>query len=132
VVLGPTPSGKGTRALTFDQQGREAWRLDLPFEAHQPAAWGGGERAYVAGDGIAAIEGGRVEWSMPRRGPARVTAFAEGELALAVGSSLEIVSRDGAVLQTFAADGEILTRPAIAGDGSIFVATASSLFVGAP
>jgi hypothetical protein len=132
VVLGPVPTGKGTRAVAFEQDGREVWRVDLPFEAHQPAVWGGGDRAYVAGEGIAALDGGHVEWSTPRRGPARVTAFAGGELALAVGSSLEVVGRDGTVLQAFSTDGEILTRPAIAGDGSVFVATSTSLFRGAP
>ena len=58
------------------------------------------------------------------------TAFEDGACALAVGAELRIVGKDGAILQSLRVpDDEVLsTPPAIAADGSIWVATGKGLY----
>lgn len=91
---------------------------------------GGSGRIYLLGNGFAAIENGHVLWA--KRSPALMlgTAFAGGELAIVTGAELRIVGRDGVTRQSFRTDGErIATPPAIAPDGSVWVATDKALYV---
>ena len=59
------------------------------------------------------------------------TAFADGTMAIAAGPELRVVDRDGKILQRLATpEGEnITTPPAIAADGSIWVGTATAVYV---
>jgi hypothetical protein len=92
---------------------------------------GKGGRIHLAGDGLAAVEAGRVLWSVAGGRREYVTAFAEGELAVAVGDELRIVDSDGTIRQSFHVDkGETLSAsPAIAEDGSVWIASDKALYV---
>jgi hypothetical protein len=118
----------GVRRL--DAGGRTLWSAEVPFEARQPPIDGDG-RIYVAGEGLAAVENGKVLWGGRSDVRVRATAFEDGTLAVAVGSKLRIVNRDGTIEQELATkDGEVLTTPpAIASDGAVWVASAKHLYV---
>jgi hypothetical protein len=59
------------------------------------------------------------------------TAFQDGALAVAVGPELRIVNRDGQIRQRYntAEHEPITTPPAIASDGSVWVGSATALYV---
>jgi outer membrane protein assembly factor BamB len=120
-----------TEVRMYDDAGREQWRATVPFEGLQPPIAGNGGRLYVAGNGLAAVEDGKVVWSMKSETLTRATAFADGTLAVAVGPALRIVDSGGHIKQEFrTADGEdITTPPAIAGDGAVYVGTAKRVYV---
>ncbi len=61
----------------------------------------------------------------------KATAFADGTLAVCRGPGLQIVARDGSIVQQLATgDGAaIVTPPAIGPDGSIWVCTTTHLCV---
>jgi hypothetical protein len=104
--------------------------VTVSFEVLQPPVDGGRGRVYLLGTGVAGIDDGVVTWT---QAPAPLTlgaAFAGGELALATGRELRLVDRDGSVRQSFAvAAGEtIQTPPAIAPDGSVWLATEAALY----
>jgi hypothetical protein len=93
------------------------------------ADWsGGGGRLYAAGNGLAALDDGKLSWSRVYDTPAFVTSFEDGSLAVAHGSTLEIIERDGKLIQTFDLEAPLLTQPAIAGDGSVWMASNDTLF----
>lgn len=108
-----------------------AWSADVPFLAHQPPVDGSDGRIYVAGDGLAAIDRGSVKWSTPSLVTTRATAFGDGTLAVCRGPGLQIIARDGSPIQLLmTSDGAaIVTPPAIGPDGTIWVATATHLYV---
>ncbi len=86
-------------------------------------------RFYVAGAGLAALDlEGRTLWSLPQSTPLRAQAFAEGTLVVVKGTQLQIVGRDGTVRQTFGAEEELTSYPAIAADGSVWVASVKTLY----
>jgi hypothetical protein len=119
-----------TRARFVTETG-VVWNADVPFVAHQPPIDGGDGWIYLAGDGLAAIDRGSLAWSMPSVVPTRATAFGDGTLAVCKGPGLQILSRDGSLIQQLmTSDGAaIVTPPAIGSDGSIWVATATHLHV---
>ena len=103
--------------------------VSVPFEVLEPPVDGGAGRIYLAGTGLAAVQDGHVLWSQPRGGRTLATAFAGGEVALAVGDTLRIVDRAGTVRQSFTAPGETFaTPPAIAEDGSVWIATDKGIY----
>jgi hypothetical protein len=108
--------------------GTLAWRVALPFLPTQPAL-DGGDHVYVVGAGITALDlSGRAVWSSASSVPLRAATFADGTLAVVRGSELQIVGADGAIRQSFRAAEELTTYPAIAADGSVWVASAVSLY----
>ncbi len=111
--------------------GHERWSAAVPFTPSEPPIDGGDGRIYVVGNGFAAYENGAAVWSSLASVVQYATAYADGTVALVSGAELRIVGRDGAVKQTFrTAQGEpISTPPAIADDGSVWMATASALYV---
>lgn len=121
VVLARRSGATGVRLV----EDRVVWSTEVAFAAHQPPIDGGDGRIYVAGDGLAAIDRGVVVWSSPSVVPTRATSFADGTLAVCRGPGLQIVTRDGSIVQQLAtSDGAtIVTPPAIAPDGSIWFAT---------
>ena len=128
----------------FDQLGGAHWKthlhlvsltgtvgapLAVPFEVLQPPVDGGGGRIYLAGNGFAAVQDGKLLWSQAPTARTLVAAFAGGEVALTIGKELRIVERDGHIGQTFATAGEaITTPPAIAPDGSVWLATEKAIY----
>jgi len=88
-------------------------------------------RVAVTGRGIAAMEDGRVMWSRTSASPVHATAFEDGTLAVAMGSELRVVDREGGVrLVLKTAEGEtISTPPAVANSGAVWVATEKGLYV---
>ncbi len=121
-----------TISLHFvDPDGREHWSASVPFTPSEPPIDGGDGRIYVVGNGFAAYENGAALWSSLANVVQYATAYADGTVALVTGAELRIVARDGAVKQTFrTAQGEpISTPPAIADDGSIWIATEKALYV---
>jgi hypothetical protein len=110
----------------------EVWSAALPIApGEEPPIDGGGGRVVVVGNGIASLEQGRVLWSAPSAVPLLATAFEDGTLAVAKGSELELVDRDGTIRQSLhAGAGEsITTPPAIAADGAVWVATTKAIYV---
>jgi len=119
-----------TRLHSVSLTGKEEFNVTVPFEVLQPPVDGGAGRVYLLGNGFAAVQDGHVLWSKPSSTMVLGTAFAGGELALASGPELRIVSRDGSIRQSFRTDGEpIAAPPAIASDGAVWVATNKALYV---
>lgn len=123
--------GQGAATSRLDARrpdGSLAWHASLPFLATQPAL-DGGDHVYVVGAGITALDlEGRTVWSSASPVPLRAAAFADGTLAVVRGSELQIVGADGAIRQSLRAAEELTTYPAIAADGSVWVASATSLY----
>lgn len=142
---GRVASGQWTSGIAcFNAAGAEMWRAHVPFGASGPAVDAAGGRVIVAGRGIAAIEGGRVVWQSATDGVAMVTSFGEGSLAIAVGGELRVVGRAGNPIARLVSPSPpgtssdaapsvppppFVTPPAVAADGSIWIATATRLFV---
>ena len=108
--------------------GSLAWRASLPLLATQPALDGNGQ-VVVVGAGIVALDlEGRTVWSAPSTVPLRAAAFGDGTLAVTRGSELQIVGADGTIRQSLRAGEELTTYPAIAADGTVWVASAKMLY----
>jgi len=123
-------AGGTLHCLNFD--GTERWSLRLPFASgEEPPVDAGDGRVVVTGAGLASIENGHVLWSAPGKNPVFATAFQEGTLAVATGPELRIVDRDGSVRQSLrTSEGDMITTPpAIAHDGTVWVATQKALYV---
>jgi len=110
----------------------ERWHTnELSWAVRQPPIEGGGNRIYLAGDGLAAIDGGSIVWEKQSDVPMFATAFSDGSLVVAQHARLLFIDRDGkerASLET--PDHETLvTPPAPSSDGSIWVASAEHLYV---
>jgi hypothetical protein len=131
-VLG-APAMRGHTLHALDAAGREAWSAEVPFQIMQPPIDCAG-RICLAGFGLASVEQGRVVWSRYVGEVVYATAFDDGSLAVGWGHDLRMLSRDGAERQrlSVADDERITTPPAIAGDGSIWVATAEAVYVARP
>jgi hypothetical protein len=121
----------GATAVRFTDEQRVLWSVEIPFAVRQPAIDGGEDRVYLVGDGVAAIVGGVIAWSLSSVISARATAFVDGTLAVCRGPGLQIIARDGSIVQQLAtSDGApIVTPPAIGPDGSIWVATPTHVCV---
>lgn len=97
----------------------------------QPPIDGASGRVYIAGDGFDALDEGFSVWSISPGKRVRATAFGDGGVALTRGDTLQIRDRGGSILVTVTtpdAD-ELVTPPAIASDGSIWVASRTTLYV---
>ncbi|MFO0614251.1 MAG: hypothetical protein U0414_16810 [Polyangiaceae bacterium] len=119
-----TQGGWSTELELFSAEGESRSRASVDFAVRQPPIDGGDGRVYLAGDGFAAIEHRETSWEV-RGGRVRATAFVDGAVALATGPALEIRSPTGDVMTRLETpDGSpFITPPAIARDGSIWVAT---------
>jgi hypothetical protein len=95
----------------------------------QPAIAGAHGRVYLAGKGLAAIDSGKLTWSHDSEDVIYASSFEDGSLALATGRRLDFVKPDGTIDQTFNAAEPLVAPPAIAGDGSVWVASATALYV---
>jgi hypothetical protein len=116
--------------LMVDGEGRQMWQAHIPWGIRQPPIDGGEGRVIVAGDGIACIVDGEEKWRTDG-GLVRATAFGDGAIAITIGPSLKILDSEGKpVCSLETPNQEILeTPPAIASDGSIWVASATHLYV---
>jgi len=114
----------------LDSEGAPLWSQTLPFDVLQPAIWGGGERLYFVGRGIAATDEGTLSWHEPSEIPMAASAFGDGSLAVAVGSALWILDTKGKRTQTFEVPGgeRIVSQPAIGAEGSVYVATETKIY----
>ncbi len=109
--------------------GTRAWTLTVPFLATQPPI-DGNDVIYLVGGGLAAVGmDGHLLWSSLSSVPIRAQAFGDGSLAVVRGNELQIVAHDGAITRSFRAPDELTTYPAIASDGSVWVATEKALYV---
>src|SRR5690606_18849321 len=115
-------------------QGAQISVTPIPFAVRQPPIDAAGGRIVLAGNGIAAVEGGAVVWLLLSPNRMRATAYRDGTLAVADGPTLRILSRDGTELQSLptVAGEELKTPPAIAHDGSVWVAGNKVLYVAKP
>ena len=115
----------------LDSAGKETWQADIPFEVFMPPVDAGRGRIYVFGMGFAGIQDGKVMFVTPSPVPMFGTSFGDGTMAIAAGPELRLVDRDGKILQKLATpEGDnITTPPAIAADGSIWVGTATAVYV---
>ncbi|KYF70870.1 hypothetical protein BE15_30660 [Sorangium cellulosum] len=132
VELSPTPAPRWRTVVHhLDPRGHEIAQAEIPFEVLQPPIDAGAGRVFALGNGVAAFDGGRLLYAQPSPLPMLGTAFEDGSLALAIGPELRILTRDGAVQQTFTtAEREaITTPPAIGSDGSVWVGTEKALYV---
>jgi len=78
---------------------------------------------------LAAIDNGKITWSHLSPEPIYASSFEDGSLALATGKRLDFVKPDGTIDQSFNADEPLVAPPAIAGDGSVWVASAEALYL---
>ena len=123
------PRAGGTRLTALTSAVRPAFTVDVPFRASQPAIWGRPGRIYLAGVGLAALDQGKLSWTLPYDAPIQATSFDDGSLVVASGSQLELIDPDGKLAQTLDLGEPLLTQPAIAADGSVYVASLETVFV---
>lgn len=119
----------GSALHLLDRSGKELWRVEIPFEVKQPPIDGNG-RIYLAGNGFAAVERGKLVFAHPSDHVQWATAFEDGTVAVSTGSELRIVASDGTIRQTFRTqDGDQLTTPpAIAANGTVWVGSEKALY----
>jgi len=115
----------------LELSGTETAHVAVPFPVLQPPVDLDQGRVLLVGLGFAAVEGNRVVFTHRSERRCLATASAGGTFALACGAELQIVTRDGAIRETFKVrDGEsITTPPAIGEDGSVWLATQRALYV---
>jgi hypothetical protein len=117
-----------------DWHGHEIWQVGIERPATMPAIDGGEGRVYVVGgQGIAAVQQGKVIWSHAASVPSFATAVDEGVVFFASGHTLQAFDKAGAVLEQWQApQGEVfVTPPAVSGDGRIAIATNRALYTSA-
>jgi hypothetical protein len=119
--------------VAVDSRGDDVWEVEVPFRVLSPALAGGRGTVVVVGEGVAALEGSKVLWSRPSAVPMQATAFSDGILAVTAGRDLWLIESDGRDrLHLRTRDEPITTAPAIAADGSVWVATREALYVARP
>lgn len=128
-IMFVAPDGAGSKLQVFAGDTTPVYSLSVPFEVLQPAVAGKGGRAYLVGKGIAAVDDGKVTWTHPSNEPIYASTFEDGSLALATGKRLDFVKPDGTVDQTFNTEEPLVAPPAIAGDGSVWAASATALYI---
>jgi hypothetical protein len=122
---------EGAAIHFLDGRGTETWSARLSFLPEQPAIDAANGRIVLAGAGLGAVEKGHVLWSEASHTAIHATAFQDGTLAVTTGPELRIVDRDGSIRQSLrtSEDDVITTPPAIAHDGTVWVATQKALYV---
>jgi len=128
-VLLLAAEGSGTRLSVLTKNGTPIHSLTVPFEVLQPAVAGAGKRVYLAGKGLAALDDGKVTWRHESSEPLYVSSFEDGSLAVANGKRLDFLKPDGTIEQSFEAQDPLVAPPAIAGDGSVWAASATTLYI---
>jgi hypothetical protein len=128
-VLLLAAEGGGTRIRAFTKKGAAIYSLTVPFAVSQPAVAGADKRVYLAGKGLAAIDEGKVIWKHDSEEQLYVSSFEDGSLAVANGKRLDFMKLDGTVEQSFEAQEPLVAPPAIAGDGSVWAASATALYI---
>jgi len=121
--------GSGTRLRAFTKKALPVYSLTVPFEVLQPAVAGAGKRVYLAGKGLAALDDGKLTWRHESSEPLYVSSFEDGSLAVANGKRLDFLKPDGTIDQSFPTEEPLVAPPAIAGDGSVWAASATALYM---
>jgi hypothetical protein len=120
-----------TRLHVLDRQANPVSAATVPFPVLQPPIEGEGGRFYLAGFGFAAVDGAKPVYWHQSNTQCFATALHGGDVVVAAGKELSFVKRDGTIQRTLKVrDGEaILAAPAVAEDGTIWVTTATALYV---
>ncbi len=128
----PTADGSWTRVHFLDARGAVVAESEVPFAASQPPVDGGGGRVHVVGRGIATFQAGKLVYALPSAATMYATAFADGTLAVTEADELRVIGPDDLVRQRLRTAGResITAPPAIGSDGSVWVATEKTLYVG--
>lgn len=132
-IVGPrialvSRAGSGSKLSYFDADAAPAFALGVAFEASQPVIAGAGSRSYLVGKGLAAVDDGKLSWSQSFEQTAYASSFEDGSLAVAVGKRVDFVKPDGSVDQSFTTEEPLLAPPAIAGDGSVWLASTTAIY----
>lgn len=120
-----------TLVQAWHPDGRDAWSVTVPFALSQPPVECADGSLLAVGYGIARIRNGAVQPVRSLDVRAFATAFGDGSIALARGTTLEIMDDGHGTLQKLRVpDGEsIVTQPAIGPDGTIYVGTPTRCYV---
>lgn len=119
----------GTKLHALRGDGAEAWSVAVPWAVRQPPIDGGQGRVYLVGHGLATIDHGELTSLVPSELPLYATAFADGSLAVVAGKELRLLTRAGKLDGKLEALEPLLTPPAIAGDGSVWVASGEAVYI---
>ncbi len=133
-LLDPRLSYRGrwrSRVERLDDSGATRWTTTVDFGVYQPPVDGGGDRLYLVGRGVAALDGDTLAWSWPAPSRLHGAAFADGGLAVCGGPDLRVLDRDGKTITALTTpDAEpICTPPAILEDGAIAFGTPTRIYV---
>jgi hypothetical protein len=128
-ILVVASEGTESRLLAFSSDAKPLYSLTVPFEVLAPPIAGAGSRVYLAGRGLAAIDGGKISFTHLSSDSVFATAFEDGSLAVATGKRLDLMSLDGRVDQTFPTNEVLVAPPAIAGDSSVWVASDRAVYI---
>jgi len=125
-----TPARDWTSTLVeLGPDGRERWRVELPFAGLQVLRRGDGS-IVVAGVGAALVANGELAWSRTDRDRVHA-ALASDDVVLAHGTTIERVDTSGRARTTAAiGEGPIACVPAVEPSGAIWVATANGVWRG--
>ena len=115
--------------VVLDEDGAPRWDATLDFEGWGAPLVAGRDAVWVLGRGVARVEGGRVQWSHPAQGWTRGLAYADGTLAVASGTRLEVLDANGSSAAEVASpDGTAFVTPPAAGAGRLWIATDTRLY----
>jgi hypothetical protein len=128
IVVLETRKG-GTHLTALNRNALFEFSVDVPFSAYQPAISGATGRLYVAGRGLCALDKGKLTWTHDYDENTYASSFDDGSLAVARSNRLELMTPDGNVTQTFETAEPLVTAPAIAADGSVWVASNQAMYV---
>jgi len=123
------PDGTSSRLLVFSADAKPLFSTTVPFEVLQPPIAGAGQRIYLAGTGLAALDDDKVAWLHGSLESTYATSFEDGSLAVASGVALELVRPDGSIDQRFNTQEPIVAPPVITGDGSVWVASKEAVYI---
>ena len=123
------PDGTGSRLFVFSADAKPLFSATVPFEVLQPAIAGAGQRIYLSGTGLAAIDDDKISWQHGSLESTYASSFEDGSLAVASGVALELVRPDGSIDQRFNTQEPIVAPPVITGDGSVWVASKEAVYI---
>jgi hypothetical protein len=126
-------SGTGNESTVhlLDRHGIEQWQAVVPFAVDTPPIDAGQGRVFLVGAGFAAAEAGKTLWAHPSKNHVFATSLSDGSVLVAAGPELHLTKRDGTIVQSLhVPEGDdIKAPPAVAADGSVWLATAKGLYV---